>query len=353
MNKPFCLIFPKPFEAASIMMSMDGIKAVRRHDHWTWEVVLKKHKFYYKIINESDFMFYQKLSTLDISHQYLLVGSCGCLNINSALKPVNYMKFIKDKHNIIPIDELTTQKEKKEEKEDEEDEGLTDQMKIQLKTQKSIEITSKSHDGDLEPKLWNYYIINEATKYDRGELPVLNDNNVVFISDPEKQEAIKIDENNVNFLMEILKINQRPVNSCNFLMNATLYPVLKNLEEKFVLFDMETYDFIRFCGNNNINLLGVIRIISDIIGNNQKFTRCQPNMRELSKSLIKVIERCAERTTFNLTPDVKDAESITSWRKMNIEFIEVKIDKVKSTLHNEPEMLLKLEQYIKDLKHLK
>lgn len=339
MNKPLCLIFPKPFEAASIMTSMDEIMDVRRHDHWTWEVFLKKHKFYYKIINESDFMFYQKLSSLDTSCQYLLVGSCGCLDIDSSAKPPNYMKLIKDKYGVDVNNDFKK------------DEAFIKQTKDKLI---KLKIASKSIDkvtnGNLEPKLWNFYIISEATKYDRGELSALNDGNVVFISDPEKQEAIKIDENNVSFLMEILNKGQRPINSCNFLMNATLYPALKNLTEKFVLFDMETYDFIRFCNNNDINLLGAIRIISDIIGDDQKFTRCQPDMKELSKSLMKVIERCAERISSNTDKKEID-ESIKPWKKMNFEFIKTKINKVKTMLKDKPEMILKLDQYIHKLEN--
>ena len=89
MSKRTCLIFPKPFEACALLLSLGKhIINSHRQSDWNWMIVININEVFYefeiKIINESDFMFYNKLETLTKDKQYLLIGSCGLMRLKDS-----------------------------------------------------------------------------------------------------------------------------------------------------------------------------------------------------------------------------------------------------------------------------
>jgi len=265
-----CLVFPKPFEASAFILSGSSlIEELHRIDDWLWEMKLNKRKILIRVINESDFMFFQKLSSLSNEHQYILIGSCGLL---------------KKSKREIPFCELCG--------------GYADaktDLSNYIEKSKDVETEDIKEDTPrTTPNIWDPVIITSAKKYDRGELISHNcglSTHEKFVSRLAKQEEIKLEMNDIMTEFQLDKsIEINRIHSNNFLMNSILIPT--NMEDDdYHLFDMETYDFIRYSLNFKLKILCVIRVVSDIIGEDQELTRCLPNMGKTIRLMNRILNR--------------------------------------------------------------
>lgn len=240
--KSICLIFPKPFEASAFILGLgETLKNFVRISDWHWKIAIEikniigeinHHKifqFEIKIINESDFMFYQKIEKLSSSNQYILIGSCGLMELETEIEKTTTIPVKHDKIN----SNISILEEKIE------DNGL----------------------------LYRVYVIKEARKYDRGSLssyymdtydPHLFYGNVNplefskvsfkserFISEPKKHQMLEVNDNDImRILLKEEGVVSAPILSSNFLMNSTFKPTIDFKHDGIILFDMETYDFI-------------------------------------------------------------------------------------------------------------
>jgi len=65
--------------------------------------------------------------------------------------------------------------------------------------------------------------------------------------------------------------------------------MFKNIKNDYLV-DMETFDFLRICKQNNLKVVGAIRVVSDILtGKNEKWKRLLCNFKFGCELLIKII----------------------------------------------------------------
>jgi purine-nucleoside phosphorylase len=127
-------------------------------------------------------------------------------------------------------------------------------------------------------KLYQLCIITKAMKADRG---YYKDNRLVV----NKMKEIEMPVDHLHtMLSKFYRLSTLPIRSSNFLMESSTWFKEDEdeniIEMKFsedTLFDMETFDCIKYFHDNNLRLLIVLRIISDIIGESQTMNRCLLN----------------------------------------------------------------------------
>jgi len=161
--------------------------------------------FHVLIMELSDIMFTIKLSSLMKSYnksKWMLIGSCG-----------------QDK-------------------------------KIGDLTPKSVASYKDIHEVESVIKLGETFWVNSAIKFDRGTL--LSDK-----SDPTKLVFTLSDELKVEHKLSGLLIGEsKVVYSSNYLT------LTNKMDNKY--YDMESYDFIKMCQQFGVNLIGVIRCVTDV-----------------------------------------------------------------------------------------
>jgi hypothetical protein len=278
-----CLVFPKPFEAANSVLSIIGhIWNLRIIAEWHWELILKRSqnpdgeyiKFEILTIRDGDIGFYYRLKDLQHDRQYVLIGSCGLLELS---------------HD-----------------------------NLDQKQQEILQSEIPEYEGDIpvveQKLLYTSYFITKAIKYDRGEVydelinlgPKTKKQKTTHLNQSKIRTRIDkhlIISKNLSQVMSVLssKLNTptATILSNNFLMNSECVDKWEEIKnESFILADMESYDYLKYCDDNNINNVGVIRIVSDIIGEKrQDVDRCLLNVSSLRLIIIELITLCGEYST--------------------------------------------------------
>jgi len=216
------IVFPKVFEYHKFLMTLDlvSMEAVSDLKLVKFSLIENNHInflcFYALVIEESDIEFTLRLGEKMSKYhklRWLLIGSCGLdvrmnfMNVNYPLFPLNHVRF----------------------------------------------------DLYLE-KLGKAYWVEEASKFDRGDVFSLPNASLNFTLNQTKLVTVKPQ------LSEQLLGDKVKIQSSNFLSRVSLH------NDKF--YDMESYEFIRLSTIKNVNLIGCIRVVTDITGgDHNRFVR--------------------------------------------------------------------------------
>jgi len=318
--KPICIIFPKPFEASIFLLSIPIFK-FKRLGEWWFKIGMLLFKqvrvFEVKVIDESDFQFYQRLEQLKNDKQYILMGSCGLNkiskgNVNSTLNKDVLEKYGKG-HLSDEKDQVTTSLDLYEpvliKQTVKYDRGELwslnniEQNKLKTKINNSIKNDELkmaqeviSYCDQLQDKLLsieqNYRIKSEEKNLKVNSFVIEYIQNITtqerFKTNIDKWHPLNLEKGELfNNLKIELNMTEVIMNSNNFLMNSTKTEIGSE-----TVFDMETYDFVKFIQNNNFKLLACIRFISDITGEDQRNTRGQFKMNKILKIMKIILNYC-------------------------------------------------------------
>jgi len=256
---------------------------------------MKGHRFYYYVADESDIMFLLKVnqlfSTLPISnYDVLIIGSCG-LHVGDIEFKTLYKSWIDEfKSKLEPINVEISKLDGKDDKGNRLTlEGMRDNI---LKDHNELLRLDGKRIDFLRKHLWNEcFYVSTAFKYDRG----VNKNNILQIRIDKILEC-KIPVNtSLKLLCSESKLSINEIRSTNQLI--THLPDSK--ENGSRLFDMETYDFFKLCDFRGVSCLGALRVVSDIIDDDEsKATRVLLSMSKATDIIIEYVKSSRNQQNF-------------------------------------------------------